>query len=706
MTPSVRSFLFALSIGLPMTWVESTAATPEIALENWPLHLLSCAPVNQLLSTTISQQPSTDQVESNYLYQAGFNPVTGGGILKKIKPAFAGTGGIGTHASFEWDAAQLLTNRTTPRRIYTSVSTGNSFAGISFTWSSLPSDQKNLLNRSPYDGSDDQLGEKRLEYLRGSRFEESDLGGGFPARDSLLSAIVHGVPKYVGPPSALLEGNDYRAYFEANRRRKAVVYVGAGNGMLHGFDADNGQELFAYIPQAVFASLPNLTMSNNARTLPIDGGIDVTEAYIGNKWRNILVAGIGRGAQGVFALDVTDPKSFSGTDVLWEFTDADDADIGNVIGMPVIAKFKTAMKNGVPQYRHFAIVASGVNNHRDDGDGRFNSAAPNALFLLAMEKKQTEQWVAGVNYFKFLMPIYDAKIANGMSDIALVRLADGSVSHAYAGDMQGNLRRFDFSGYMPWSNALGSVPPQPLFVALDAGGKRQPISQKVHVVHAPSSGNVVLFGTGKYLEQSDVKESGYATQSFYAVWDDDGKRVSGRGALKERTLLPSDNGDALEIDGNPFRYGMSGAGDKGWYVDFIDSDNTGERSINSASLFDTQLAFRTLIPSKSRCAKPSGRFYLLNTLTGLPSSASFTGELSDAGFPGVPIIVATTPTEITERDATGKRRVKRKLEIVDSTNPEQSGAESERKTVMETVTTAGRLSWREVVNWLELRNNR
>jgi type IV pilus assembly protein PilY1 len=308
------------------------------------------------------------------------------------------------------------------------------------------------------------------------------------------------------------------------------------------------------------------------------------------------------------------------------------------------------------------------------------------------------------------MPISDTKIANGMSDVALVRIADGSVSHGYAGDMQGNLWRFDFSGVAPWPNALGSMPPQPLFVARDANGMRQPILQKPHVVFASTSGHIVLFGTGKYLEQNDLKESAYATQSFYAVWDDDSKRIAGRGALTERTLLPSGDGNSLQISGNPFRYGMPGAGDKGWVVDFIDSDKTGERSVSPASLFDNQLAFRTLIPSKNRCVKPSGRFYILNTLTGLSAgagaSASFTVELSDAGFPGMPIIVATTPTEIAERDATGKRRVIRKLEIVDSTDPTQPSVEPKRKTIVETVTTAGRLSWREIVNWLELRSGR
>jgi type IV pilus assembly protein PilY1 len=90
----------------------------------------------------------------------------------------------------------------------------------------------------------------------------------------------------------------------------------------------------------------------------------------------------------------------------------------------------------------------------------------------------------------------------------------------------------------------------------------------------------------------------------------------------------------------------------------------------------------------------------------LPVSASYTGELSDAGFTGVPLVLAAMPTEITERDATGKRHVKRKLKIPGSVNPAQPETLTEQKTITETVTTAGRLSWREIVNWLELRSGR
>ena len=58
------------------------------------------------------------------------------------------------------------------------------------------------------------------------------------------------------------------------------------------------------------------------------------------------------------------------------------------------------------------------------------------------------------------------------------------------------------------------------------------------------------------------------------------------------------------------------------------------------------------------------------------------------------------------REATGKRRLKKKLEVLDPVVSDQSG---QKKTapgiVTETVTVSGRLSWREIVNWIELRTS-
>ncbi len=65
---------------------------------------------------------------------------------------------------------------------------------------------------------------------------------------------------------------------------------------------------------------------------------------VDGSWKTILASGMGGGAQGVFVLDVTNPADFaSGTGAIWEFTDKDDVDMGNLASPPLVAKFKTGV---------------------------------------------------------------------------------------------------------------------------------------------------------------------------------------------------------------------------------------------------------------------------------------------------------------------------------------------------------------------------
>src|SRR5690606_4593586 len=91
-------------------------------------------------------------------------------------------------------------------------------------------------------------------------------------------------------------------------------------------------------------------------------------------WRTVLVGGLGRGGQGIYALDVTDPSSFSEANaaqiVLWEFDDEDDADLGYTYGSPSIAK----MHNG----KWVAVFGNGYNNSEADGHAS-TTGTPNGL---------------------------------------------------------------------------------------------------------------------------------------------------------------------------------------------------------------------------------------------------------------------------------------------------------------------------------------
>ena len=100
--------------------------------------------------------------------------------------------------------------------------------------------------------------------------------------------------------------------------RKKIVLVGSNGGMLHAFNAENGEELWAFIPPSLIEKLP-ATMSdfeNQTNSISgVDGSPIVKDIYYDDPtdstnnrvWKTILISGLGSGGHSFFALDVTDP---------------------------------------------------------------------------------------------------------------------------------------------------------------------------------------------------------------------------------------------------------------------------------------------------------------------------------------------------------------------------------------------------------------
>ena len=94
-----------------------------------------------------------------------------------------------------------------------------------------------------------------------------------------------------------------------------MVYAGANDGMLHGFNAaSTGKaEKLAFIPVAVFNNLPKLTQAElyvNHEYF-VDGAPNMGDVFYNGAWHTVLVGGLNKGGQGIYALDITNPGSFS-----------------------------------------------------------------------------------------------------------------------------------------------------------------------------------------------------------------------------------------------------------------------------------------------------------------------------------------------------------------------------------------------------------
>ena len=641
-----------------------------------------------------SQRVSSVDGQLSYVIEAQFDQGRAAGRLLRF-PVAPGAGASVSLGTALWDAGALLdAGQPSPgaRRVFTSNADG---ATIEFTWQALDPSARAVL-----DNGGDGLGEARVDYLRGDRSRE---GAPFRMRTAVLGEIVRSLPMLVGAPMPAAGGADYADFYRQYRDREKLVYAGANDGMLHAFAFEDGVERFAYIPAVLLPALSKLTDATSERHAYADGAPGRGEILVSGQWRTALASGMGMGARGVFALDITDPAA--GPRALWEFTEADDVAIGYIHAPPLIVKLRSDSAN-TNSYRYFAMVTSGLDPANGRGDG--------TLFLLAFDKPVGTPWRRGQNYFRLDIPGGAGDSANSLAPPAVVLTADGGAYSAYAGDTNGVMWRFDLEGLAGSAQAGRgeSARVAALFQARDMNGRAQAISESARVVFAPGGGYVVLFGTGRTIERADVETASFVQQSFYAIRDTDRhpmQAVAGRRSLVERRL--TQDGEAFILTGEDFDYGDSGGAKHGWFFDFPRATEEGERIAGQAQLLGSAVVIVSTAPGTNRCA-PVQRAYVVDSLSGLgldrrglTGDMAVTGRRVDGGSGDragtahalMPLLISLTGGH-DPVTPTGASRSWSSFGLFQPSTGETTAALDE----ITVSAVAGRLSWREIANWREL----
>jgi type IV pilus assembly protein PilY1 len=579
-----------------------------------------------------SASVNSGSISSNTrVFQAKFDTAAWSGQLLAFAIATDGT--IGSAPA--WDASQKLPVPGS-RNIITTNASGT---GIAFTWASLSTAQQALLQQT----DSATVAQDRLNYLRGTRTKEISQGGAFRNRDTPLGDIVNSAPVYMAKPpfrySDSLESVSYSSFRTAQVGRRPMVYVGANDGMLHAFDASTnsslpdptgaGVERFAFIPSAVFPNLYQLANPNYTHLYYDDGTPTVVDAFFGGAWHTVLASGLNKGGREVYALDVTNPDLITETNaanlVLWEFTSANDADLGYTFSRPAIVK----MHNG----KWAAVFGNGYNSTGTGHAYLYVLDISNGTVLAKIDTKVGSTGSAG--------------LANGLATPAAIDLdSDGVIDYVYAGDLQGNMWKFDVRdpAAANWKVAYtNSGNPAALFTATDAASPTpnpQPITERPQVGYGPGgAGLVVLFGTGKFIEASDrtvdTSAAGKRVQSFYGIFDaNTGSNtdvVSGRSALQVQTITAEQavTISVLDSGGNPVNETVNVrvtstntvniSTQHGWYIDLVSPVNgyEGEKQISDPILRNGKIIFTTTIADKDPCAY-GGRSWLMemDSLTG------------------------------------------------------------------------------------------
>ncbi|MCJ8298453.1 MAG: hypothetical protein MJK13_05875, partial [Pseudomonadales bacterium] len=446
------------------------------------------------------------------------------------------------------------------RVIYTGHNNGSLFQTSSFSSAEIT---------SWFNGESDMI-----DYLRG--YTDSN----YRTRVLPMGDIINSTPVFVDAPAADAYddadfGPDYSVFYDTYKNRQPMIYLGANDGMLHGFDADTGEEKIAYIPSLMIPYLKELADVDYTHRFYVDGSPAVRDVFSNDKWLTLLVGGFGRGGQGLYALDVTDPNfAKTNTDAMltfqWEFSDSDDADLGFTYSAPQIMRLNDG--------NFYVVVANGYNNTTasNTDDSQLSATGNAVLYLLnvttgAIFKKLS----TGVG----MVDPTNSSQANGLAEPSgLDTNKDGKMDYVYAGDLFGNLWRFDLSSADPanWgADGDGNTDNNPLllFSAKDATGKAQPITAQVEVAKLPNDELMIYFGTGKYLEAQDTYAVNISLQTFYAIMDK-GQLVTGRSQLLEQSIVYHGDVEFTPYGGSTINREVRitsnnsyTGSEKGWYMD-------------------------------------------------------------------------------------------------------------------------------------------
>jgi type IV pilus assembly protein PilY1 len=589
-------------------------------------------------STTVNQQQSSKVESGSQAYFGYYDPTDWTGRLTANSLIADSSGNLTIASSANWDASCVLTGVASGSSCPTTGATGptaaqpwqDSSAGgrVALTWSGstgVPLQWSNLGGSDQADltAGDSSQAAYRLDYLRGDRSNEIPTTGPsgtqiYRDRDSVLGDIVDSSATWVGPPSKSIfsayeaptswrdrlypsatirenSGQTYDAYAQAAAKRLNVVYVGSNDGLLHGFSAgsydqagavydsstNTGQEVLAYMPASVLDTIHNATNSQTDYSNPQYGHnffVDATpgtgDLFYGGTWHTWLVGGLGPGGAELYALDVTDPTTFTEGNasslVIGDWTPSSITCTSPSTGTTSSCKNGSGKSNlgntyGTPQIRRlhdgdWAVIF---------GNGVGSASGDAGIFILDIGSSGTQTLyylstgVAGSNGIAYVTPV----------DMD----GDHVVDYVYAGDLRGNVWRFDLtnSSAASWvvNGPIFKTPSgQPITTAIQADFVTGPIGSTTQMM--------LFYGTGQKFPLTNTTPVSYqtGTQYFYGVWDWNMTAWNAHSSSQFATLSSSTVGTLTSLT-SPYTLQSSNLTQQTVSMD----SSTGDRYISSAS---------------------------------------------------------------------------------------------------------------------------
>lgn len=586
-------------------------------------------------TATSSQEPSTGD---NLLFSSRYRSLYWDGELEARRIDLADGSVL---PGVAWSAAAQLAARigrdADTRKIL--IPAAGALNGLKdFAWAELTADERALLialcpgtaarrfSHCAQMGNEEQAlagGRRLVGYLRGQTLHEDRPENAerlFRKRELVLGAPINAQPVHVGPPAFRYADEHYAEFRDRIAAgRRAMVYLAANDGMLHAFDAATGHEHWAFLPTGVLPQLwrsADPAFATNFRYL-LDGTPVVGDACplapvrscTAAEWRTLLVAGVGAGGREYYALDITQPEQPA---YLWRFSVDDDPDLGHATVRPLITKRRDG--------RWVVIISSGINNI-DPGSGR------GVLFVLDAATGQLLQRIdtgAGSRADPAGLGQLNAWVDN---------LLDNTAERLYAGDLLGNLWRFDISAPLP-ANGAEAV----LLARFVRDGVAQPVTTRPELSMVRVGGTsiaLVSVATGRWLGVSDGKDT--SVQSLYTLKDP--LTAAGLGdvraspAMVRQQIMSGDTDGQRTITRHPVDFSTAA----GWFLDFDARPGSGERVNLDIEQQLGVLRVVTNVPDPQACRpQAEGWLYTFNYVDGsylpLPGNRTVATRVSQSAM--------------------------------------------------------------------------
>jgi type IV pilus assembly protein PilY1 len=482
-----------------------------------------------------------------------------------------------------------------------------------------------------------------INYLLGDRSLE---GNPYRVRAGLLGDIVDSSPYYSGiidygyaaQPAGNGGGSIYTAYLAKIATRAPMVYAGANDGIWHAFAAKDGQEIFGYVPRAVLPTntsgtdgIASLAASSYVHQFFVDGPTTESDVWSpsAHSWSRVAVGSDGAGPASLFAFDTTYLQYGGANTVKWEITGTENSSLGHNPGAGVIGSSRNALPGGASSFIYV------------NGNG-FDSAQGTASLLVidAAQGSVLRQIVV------------DSNSGSGLGPVSVIYDAARNITTAYAGDLKGQLWKFDLSASTA-SNWKVANNGKPIFRATQ-GPPYQPITVAPRLSVNASGGYSISFGSGKLFEIGD--NTNVDAQAIYSIVDNNGGGVTiTPSQLTQLSLSSNGNGGynivtpatvsalgfALKLTALPGERIIRPAVINGGQVDFTSyapSDPAGTLCGPSAASLFYQLSLATGTGVASPVAGSVGGYTLLQLQPANSGSASASGSTPLSNSPAVGIL--------------------------------------------------------------------